>query len=98
MPAGLRPSLGDGTAPIYLAHDGGLEIHVWVDETPPRNQGASLTAWELSQHGVAHTVIPAYGKRRFNLPNQALGECEQTGNRSWGPGQWLLTFTTIERR
>jgi methylthioribose-1-phosphate isomerase len=48
---------GTATAPIYLAHDGGLKIHVWVDETRPRNQGASLTAWELSHHGVAHTVI-----------------------------------------
>ncbi|SHN82286.1 S-methyl-5-thioribose-1-phosphate isomerase [Bradyrhizobium erythrophlei] len=48
---------GTATAPIYLAHDGGLNVHVWVDETRPRNQGASLTAWELSHHGVAHTVI-----------------------------------------
>jgi methylthioribose-1-phosphate isomerase len=49
---------GTATAPIYLAHDRGLEIHVWVDETRPRNQGASLTAWELGHHGVRHTVIP----------------------------------------
>ncbi|HLI99281.1 MAG TPA: S-methyl-5-thioribose-1-phosphate isomerase [Bradyrhizobium sp.] len=49
---------GTATAPIYLAHDRGLKVHVWVDETRPRNQGASLTAWELSHHGVAHTVIP----------------------------------------
>jgi methylthioribose-1-phosphate isomerase len=48
---------GTATAPIYLAHDHGLNVHVWVDETRPRNQGASLTAWELSHHGVAHTVI-----------------------------------------
>ena len=48
---------GTATAPIYLAHDRGLDVHVWVDETRPRNQGASLTAWELSHHGVAHTVI-----------------------------------------
>jgi len=48
---------GTATAPIYQAHDRGLKIHVWVDETRPRNQGASLTAWELSHHGVAHTVI-----------------------------------------
>jgi methylthioribose-1-phosphate isomerase len=48
---------GTATAPIYLAHEAGLKIHVWVDETRPRNQGASLTAWELSHHGVAHTVI-----------------------------------------
>jgi methylthioribose-1-phosphate isomerase len=49
---------GTATAPIYLAHDRGLEVHVWVDETRPRNQGASLTAWELGHHGVPHTVIP----------------------------------------
>jgi methylthioribose-1-phosphate isomerase len=49
---------GTATAPIYLAHDRDLAIHVWVDETRPRNQGASLTAWELGHHGVPHTVIP----------------------------------------
>jgi methylthioribose-1-phosphate isomerase len=49
---------GTATAPIYLAHDRGLSVHVWVDETRPRNQGASLTAWELGHHGVPHTVIP----------------------------------------
>ena len=49
---------GPATAPIYLAHDQGLPVHVWVDETRPRNQGASLTAWELGRHGVPHTVIP----------------------------------------
>jgi len=49
---------GTATAPIYQAYDGGLAIHVWVDETRPRNQGASLTAWELGHHGVPHTVIP----------------------------------------
>ncbi len=48
---------GSATAPIYAAHDAGLPIHVWVDETRPRNQGARLTAWELGQHGVPHTVI-----------------------------------------
>lgn len=48
---------GTATAPIYAAFDQGLDIHVWVDETRPRNQGASLTAWELGQHGVSHTVI-----------------------------------------
>ncbi|HVA12308.1 MAG TPA: S-methyl-5-thioribose-1-phosphate isomerase [Stellaceae bacterium] len=48
---------GTALAPIYLAHDRGIPVHVWVDETRPRNQGASLTAWELGQHGVAHTVI-----------------------------------------
>ena len=49
---------GTATAPIYLAHERGHAIHVWVDETRPRNQGASLTAWELGHHGVPHTVIP----------------------------------------
>src|SRR5258705_7689156 len=49
---------GTATAPIYSAHDRGLGVHVWVDETRPRNQGASLTAWELGHHGVPHTVIP----------------------------------------
>jgi len=48
---------GTALAPIYRAHDDGIPIHVWVDETRPRNQGASLTAWELGQHGVPHTVI-----------------------------------------
>jgi methylthioribose-1-phosphate isomerase len=50
--------LGTATAPIYLAHQAGIPIHVWVDETRPRNQGARLTAWELAQQGVDHTVIP----------------------------------------
>ena len=48
---------GTALAPIYAAHDAGLNIHVWVSETRPRNQGAFLTAWELAQHGVPHTVI-----------------------------------------
>ncbi len=48
---------GTALAPIYMAHDAGLPVHVWVDETRPRNQGAGLTAWELGRHGVPHTVI-----------------------------------------
>jgi methylthioribose-1-phosphate isomerase len=48
---------GTALAPIYRAHEEGIPVHVWVDETRPRNQGASLTAWELGQHGVPHTVI-----------------------------------------
>ena len=48
---------GTATAPIYMAHDAGIPVHIWVDETRPRNQGASLTAWELGNHGVPHTVI-----------------------------------------
>ena len=48
---------GTALAPVYQAHNAGIPIHVWVDETRPRNQGASLTAWELAKHGVPHTVI-----------------------------------------
>jgi methylthioribose-1-phosphate isomerase len=48
---------GTALAPVFTAHDAGIPVHVWVDETRPRNQGASLTAWELLHHGVPHTVI-----------------------------------------
>ncbi|HTX04341.1 MAG TPA: S-methyl-5-thioribose-1-phosphate isomerase [Steroidobacteraceae bacterium] len=48
---------GTALAPIYMAHDAGVPVHVWVDETRPRNQGAALTAYELKSHGVPHTVI-----------------------------------------
>jgi len=48
---------GSATAPIYAAHDAGIKVHVWVDETRPRSQGAKLTAWELLNHGVPHHVI-----------------------------------------
>lgn len=48
---------GTATSPIYRAHDAGIPVHVWVDETRPRNQGALLTAYELAEHGVPHTVI-----------------------------------------
>jgi methylthioribose-1-phosphate isomerase len=48
---------GTALAGVYAAHDAGLPVHVWVDETRPRNQGAALTAWELGQHGVPHTLI-----------------------------------------
>ena len=58
MPAGWPRSTGArATSPIYQAHAAGLPLHVWVDETRPRNQGASLTAWELAQAGVPHTLI-----------------------------------------
>jgi methylthioribose-1-phosphate isomerase len=49
--------VGTATAPIYAAHDKGIAVHIFADETRPRNQGASLTAWELGQHGVPHTLI-----------------------------------------
>ena len=48
---------GSATGPIYAAHDQGIAVHVWVDETRPRSQGAKLTAWELGMHGVPHTLI-----------------------------------------
>lgn len=48
---------GTATAPIYMAHDAGIPVHIWVDETRPRNQGASLTAYELGHHGVPHTIV-----------------------------------------
>jgi methylthioribose-1-phosphate isomerase len=48
---------GTALAPIYMAFERGVDLHVWVDETRPRNQGAALTAWELGRHGVAHTVV-----------------------------------------
>jgi methylthioribose-1-phosphate isomerase len=57
--AGWLATVDYGTAlsPIYQAHDAGIPVHVWVDETRPRNQGAALTAFELGKHGVRHTVI-----------------------------------------
>ena len=57
--AGWLATVDWGTAlsPIYKAYDAGIDLHVWVDETRPRNQGAALTAWELGRHGVAHTVL-----------------------------------------
>ena len=48
---------GSALAPIYAAHDRGIAVHVWVGETRPRNQGSKLTAWELAQHGVPHTIV-----------------------------------------
>ena len=48
---------GTATAPIYLAHQQGIDVHVWVDETRPRSQGSQLTAWELAEHGVPHTLV-----------------------------------------
>jgi len=49
---------GSALSPVYAAFDQGIDVHVWVDETRPRNQGANLTAWELSMHGVKHDLIP----------------------------------------
>ncbi|HUO23246.1 MAG TPA: S-methyl-5-thioribose-1-phosphate isomerase [Caulobacteraceae bacterium] len=57
--AGWLATVDWGTAlsPVYAAHDAGVPVHVWVDETRPRGQGAALTAWELGRHGVPHTVV-----------------------------------------
>jgi methylthioribose-1-phosphate isomerase len=57
--AGWLAAVDHGTAlsPVYALHDAGVAVHVWVDETRPRNQGAALTAWELARHGVPHTLI-----------------------------------------
>src|SRR5262249_9146569 len=68
---------GTALAPIFRAHDSGIAVHVWVDETRPRNQGASLTAWELAEHGVPHTVIVDNAGR--HLMAKALGELCITG-------------------
>ena len=68
---------GTALAPLYLAHDSGLEVHVWVDETRPRNQGAALTAWELSQHGIPHTVVA--DNAGGHLMQQGRVDCCLTG-------------------
>ena len=57
---------GTALAPIYKAHDAGIPVHVWVDETRPRNQGASLTAWELGQHGVPNTVVLRFVRNNYS--------------------------------
>jgi len=68
---------GTALAPIYMAHDAGLAVHVWVDETRPRNQGAALTAWELLHHGVPHTIIA--DNAGGHLMQHDLVDCVITG-------------------
>jgi methylthioribose-1-phosphate isomerase len=68
---------GSATAPIYEAHRRGIPVHVWVDETRPRNQGASLTAWELGQEGVPHTVIA--DNTGGHLMQHGMVDCVITG-------------------
>jgi methylthioribose-1-phosphate isomerase len=68
---------GTALAPVYMAHDAGIPVHVWVDETRPRNQGASLTAWELQQHGVPHTLI--VDNAGGHLMQQGMVDCVITG-------------------
>jgi methylthioribose-1-phosphate isomerase len=69
---------GTALAPIYKAHDAGLPIHVWVDETRPRNQGASLTAFELREHGIPHTVI--VDNAGGHLMQRGLVDCVMVGS------------------
>ncbi len=79
---------GTALAPVYTAFDAGLDLHVWVDETRPRNQGASLTAWELGQHGVPHTVIA----------DNAGGLLEErAGARGQNPEEYLRTGNLLRR-
>ena len=67
---------GSATAPIYAAHDGGLPVHVWVAETRPRNQGSKLTAWELGEHGVPHTIIADSAVGTFDATRcGGFGDC-----------------------
>ncbi len=66
---------GSATAPIYAAHDSGLPVHVWVSETRPRNQGSKLTAWELGEHGVPHTVIADSAGGHLMQHGEAMWRC-----------------------
>jgi methylthioribose-1-phosphate isomerase len=87
---------GTALAPIYMAHDAGLSVHVWVDETRPRNQGASLTAYELAAHGIPHTVIADNLAGRHGPRRQRSGHggrrCLQQGRHLsqsvGGPRHW----------
>ena len=69
---------GTALAPIYKAHQAGLSVHVWVDETRPRNQGASLTAFELREHGIPHTVI--VDNAGGHLMQRGLVDCVMVGS------------------
>jgi methylthioribose-1-phosphate isomerase len=69
---------GTALAPIYKAHDAGLPVHVWVDETRPRNQGASLTAFELREYGVPHTII--VDNAGGHLMQRGLVDCVMVGS------------------
>ena len=75
---------GTALAPVYMAHDAGIGVHVWVDETRPRNQGAALTAFELAAHGVPHTVIAdnlgGHLMQRNQVDMVIVGSDRTTGN------------------
>jgi methylthioribose-1-phosphate isomerase len=82
---------GTATAPIYLAHDRGIKVHVWADETRPRNQGARLTAYELGEHGVPHTVIADNAGGHLMQHGRERRRLQQDRHLPQGPGrpgQW----------
>jgi len=89
---------GTATSPMYQAFDKGIDLHVWVNETRPRNQGASLTAWELGQHGVSHTVIVdnASGylmqRRRIDLAIVGSDRTTATGDVANKIGTYLMAL------
>ena len=80
---------GTALAPIYMAHDAGIKLHVWVDETRPRNQGASLTAFELGSHGVPHTILADNaGGHIMQAGRSGPGDCRhRPRHRQWGRRQ-----------
>ena len=104
--------IGTATAPIYAAHHAGLPVHVWVDETRPRNQGASLTAWELLNEGVPHTVIAdnagghlmqrgevdlvIVGTDRVTATGDVCNKSARTSRR-WRPGTMRCRFMSPHR-
>ena len=77
---------GTALAPIYMAHDAGIPLHIWVDETRPRNQGAALTAFELGSHGVPHAILVDNAGGHFMQAGQVdmviVGTDRVTANRS----------------
>ncbi len=86
---------GTATAPIYMAHEEGIPLQVWVDETRPRNQGAQLTAWELGQRGVPHTLISDNaGGHLMQRGEVDLGPTRSARtSKPWRPGTTGCPFT-----
>lgn len=96
--AGWLACIDHGTAlsPIYLAHDKGIKVHIWVDETRPRNQGARLTAWELGQHGVPHTIIPDNTGGHL-MQNQMVDLCIVGSDRTTKTGDTANKIGTYQK-
>jgi methylthioribose-1-phosphate isomerase len=80
---------GTALAPIYTAYNAGIDLHVWVDETRPRNQGAALTAWELGKHGVPHTVVADNAGGHFDLVIVGADRVSRTGDAANKIGTYL---------